>query len=66
MVRRVLQLSLELTELVLLGSQVRLPPVETKLRMEVGGVIRQSLRLGMYVCVWCVCLMGLVCVCVCV
>ena len=45
--RCVLRQCLELAELVVLTGQVKLPPIETKLRMDVGGVVRQALRIGM-------------------
>ena len=45
-VRSILGLSMWLVEAVVLSGQLKLANVETKLRMEVGGVTRQCLRLG--------------------
>lgn len=45
-VASLLQLSLELTEVIVLNGVLKLSVVETRMKMEPGGVERQALRLG--------------------
>lgn len=45
-VRSILGLCLWLAKVVVFSGQLKLAHVETKLRMEVGGITRQCLRLG--------------------
>lgn len=45
-VRKILELSLGLAEGVVLSGQLKLSHLEGKLRMDVGGLTRQCLRLG--------------------
>ena len=51
-VRSILELSLGLAESVVLSGQLKLAHVESKLRMDVGGLTRQCLRLGTDSVIW--------------
>ena len=46
--KNVLRLTLQLTEAVVFSGVLKLSPIETKLRMESGGAIRQGMRLGKF------------------
>ena len=51
-VQTLLKSCMELMDTVILGGGFKTSTVESRMKMEAGGIARQGLRLGVYVHVW--------------